>query len=136
MLELVNVDFAQDPHEAERHLTRIVDSWSDRMETESCKTIGETLGGARYPPGTAFPVVVPPPTPKLATLMIPFILLHRNFIKSHRDVVAYGVRLFMYLGLSSSLYHLSRPCSSSHRSRCLDGHGMVATESRSVNDPA
>ena len=27
-------------------------------------------------------------------------LLHRSFIKSNRDVVAYGVRIAMYLGLA------------------------------------
>lgn len=27
-------------------------------------------------------------------------LLHRSFVKSHRDVIAYGVRMGMYLGLA------------------------------------
>ena len=26
-------------------------------------------------------------------------LLHRSFIKSYRDVVAYGIRIVMYLGM-------------------------------------
>lgn len=31
---------------------------------------------------------------------IVFALLHRSFIKSNRDVVAYGIRIAMYLGLA------------------------------------
>lgn len=31
---------------------------------------------------------------------IVFALLHRSFIKSNRDVIAYGVRIAMYLGLA------------------------------------
>lgn len=32
--------------------------------------------------------------------MIPLTLLHRSWIKSYRDVVAYGIRIAMYLGLA------------------------------------
>lgn len=35
-------------------------------------------------------------------LRIIFALLHRLFIKSYRDVVAYGIRIVMYLGMSAS----------------------------------
>jgi hypothetical protein len=31
-------------------------------------------------------------------LLITSALLHRSFIKSYRDVVAYGIRIVMYLG--------------------------------------
>lgn len=34
------------------------------------------------------------------TLSIPFILLHRLFIKSYRDIVAYWIRFAMYIGLA------------------------------------
>jgi hypothetical protein len=32
--------------------------------------------------------------------MVPFTLIHRSFIKSYRDVVAYGIRVAMYMGLA------------------------------------
>jgi hypothetical protein len=35
-----------------------------------------------------------------AWYLIVFALLHRSFIKSNRDVVAYGIRIAMYLGLA------------------------------------
>lgn len=31
---------------------------------------------------------------------VPLVLLHRSWIKSHRDVIAYGIRIAMYLGLA------------------------------------
>ena len=33
------------------------------------------------------------------SLRITVALLHRSFIKSYRDVVAYGIRIVMYLGM-------------------------------------
>jgi hypothetical protein len=36
---------------------------------------------------------------------IVFSLLHRSFIKSNRDVVAYGIRIAMYLGKLITLNH-------------------------------
>lgn len=33
-------------------------------------------------------------------LSITLALLHRSFIKSYRDVVAYGIRIVMYLGMT------------------------------------
>ncbi|RAO65046.1 uncharacterized protein BHQ10_001058 [Talaromyces amestolkiae] len=35
-----------------------------------------------------------------AVYRIVFVLLHRSFIKSNRDVIAYGIRIAMYLGLA------------------------------------
>jgi ABC-type multidrug transport system permease subunit len=33
-------------------------------------------------------------------LVVPLVLLHRSWIKSYRDVIAYGIRVAMYLGLA------------------------------------
>lgn len=33
-------------------------------------------------------------------LVVPLVLLHRSWIKSYRDVMAYGIRIVMYLGLA------------------------------------
>lgn len=34
------------------------------------------------------------------TLTVPLVLLHRSWIKSYRDIIAYGIRIIMYLGLA------------------------------------
>lgn len=36
-----------------------------------------------------------------SSFRITFTLLQRSFIKSYRDVVAYGIRIVMYLGMLS-----------------------------------
>ncbi|KAJ3498745.1 hypothetical protein NLG97_g885 [Lecanicillium saksenae] len=41
-----------------------------------------------------------PRSEKPAPWMTPFVLLHRSWIKSYRDVIAYGIRIAMYLGLA------------------------------------
>ncbi|KAL3455569.1 P-loop containing nucleoside triphosphate hydrolase protein [Aspergillus heterothallicus] len=38
--------------------------------------------------------------PRPSVIRIISVLLHRSFIKSYRDVVAYGIRIVMYLGLA------------------------------------
>ncbi|OAA66031.1 ABC-2 type transporter [Cordyceps fumosorosea ARSEF 2679] len=35
-----------------------------------------------------------------SAFMVPSVLLHRAWIKSHRDIMAYGIRVAMYLGLA------------------------------------
>ncbi|MCJ1235616.1 hypothetical protein MMC14_003587 [Varicellaria rhodocarpa] len=86
LLDLVNVEFAHDEESASTRLHHI----------HSFTT----------PP---LPRADPTKTPNLSTttpprkrqlVMIPITLFHRNFIKSHRDVVAYGIRIAMYMGLA------------------------------------
>ena len=39
-------------------------------------------------------------TEKAPQLTVPITLIHRSFIKSYRDIVAYGIRIAMYMGLA------------------------------------
>lgn len=56
---------------------------------------------------------------------IVLVLLHRSFIKSNRDVVAYGIRIAMYLG--KKRYHIMLYVSNSRlfRARYYDGNGLA-----------
>ena len=100
LLELVNVDFATDSRAAKQKLAKIHSAWSESSENTAifAKTTGPPGGstkgslsaGAQSGPTKAF---------------IPLTLLHRNFIKSYRDVVAYGIRLAMYTGRYLLLGH-------------------------------
>lgn len=94
MLDLVNVDFASDEVEAEHRLSQIVELWSEpaRRPLES-----QNLAASFDP--TAHSISLPPLT-KRSQLLIPITLLHRNWIKSYRDVLMYGIRIAMYLGLA------------------------------------
>jgi hypothetical protein len=88
-LEIVNVDFASDRDGAEKTLRDIHAAWADREAAMPQVASGESLRG---------PNVLE--LRKRNQFTIPLILLHRNIIKSYRDVFAYGIRIAMYLGLA------------------------------------
>lgn len=61
-------------------------------------------------------------------LSITLALLHRSFIKSYRDVVAYGIRIAMYLGMTTiTISQLQRLIS--HRSGYHDGYRVASASS-------
>ncbi|UPK93656.1 hypothetical protein LCI18_004591 [Fusarium solani-melongenae] len=94
LLELVNIDFAQDREEAARKLDKLQAAWqSSRQANELSNAIeaAESAGG-----NLSIEAVEKRPSMPSLTLT----LLHRSFVKSYRDVVAYGIRLAMYLGLA------------------------------------
>ncbi|KAJ3461617.1 hypothetical protein MRS44_010170 [Fusarium solani] len=94
LLELVNIDFAQDREEAARKLDKLQVAWqSSRQASELSSLIAaaESAGG-----NLSIEAVEKRPSMPSLTLT----LLHRSFVKSYRDVVAYGIRLAMYLGLA------------------------------------
>ncbi|KAJ4192100.1 hypothetical protein NW755_004236 [Fusarium falciforme] len=94
LLELVNIDFAQDREEAARKLDKLQVAWqSSRQAIELSNAIAaaESAGG-----NLSIEAVEKRPSMPSLTLT----LLHRSFVKSYRDVVAYGIRLAMYLGLA------------------------------------
>ena len=94
ILDAVNVDFAPDRDVAKQKLAQLHENWrtssnaatareeARRENLDSSDALGE-IGYSRR-----------------TKLWIPMILLHRSWIKSYRDVVAYGVRIAMYTGLA------------------------------------
>ncbi|KAJ4366949.1 hypothetical protein N0V83_007479 [Neocucurbitaria cava] len=82
VIDLVNTDFSHDASESARQLSHLHTSCPNNT--------------SQLPP--------PSPPPHLRRhrqpLLIPLTLIHRSFIKSHRDVVAYGIRIAMYMGLA------------------------------------
>lgn len=94
LLDLVNADFASDQSEAEQRLERITSLWQDPSRRPEDSQIG-----TGFLDSAADPVSLAPLT-KRSQLLIPITLLHRNWIKSYRDVLTYGIRIAMYLGLA------------------------------------
>lgn len=93
LLDLVNVDFAHDRPDAQSQLASLHRAW------------------AHY----SLSILPPPHNPektlsnthdlassirRASLLSTTTSLLHRSFIKSYRDIIAYGIRLAMYLGLA------------------------------------
>ncbi|KAJ8062967.1 hypothetical protein OCU04_008212 [Sclerotinia nivalis] len=93
LLDLLNTDFAANQTEAQTRLLKIQESWltsptfrqmDDRIQ-HTLQNI-KPLPVAHSSGGGFFNVLMT--------------LVHRAFIKSYRDVVAYGIRIAMYMGLA------------------------------------
>lgn len=96
LLDLVSSDFTDNPDADKNRVEQIQDAWMEKEKTtkEDYMVSGKegqqvTDTGSR--PGVGW---------------ITLSLLHRLFIKSYRDVVAYGIRIVMYMGMYCILWKL------------------------------
>ena len=94
LLDLINVDFAEDIITAGNQLSQIHSAWSSSIEKASLIPTERMLSKEPEQQFLELGTQLGP-----TKILIPFTLLHRNFIKSYRDVVTYGIRLAMYLGI-------------------------------------
>ena len=92
LLDITNSDFAIDQAQAQTDLDRIHAIWKQRQHTVSLTSIEEKdqLNAATLEDHVRRPNI----------LTIISTLLMRMYIKSYRDVVAYGIRIAMYMGLA------------------------------------
>ncbi|KAF9884887.1 hypothetical protein FE257_000954 [Aspergillus nanangensis] len=91
ILDSINTDFAADPGRAEV----IQSEWKPSVGSQELhQTLSHTIE-ARRPGGVDIDELGRP-----GVVSITLSLLHRLFIKSYRDVVAYGIRIVMYMGLA------------------------------------
>lgn len=90
ILEVVDTDFAKDQHDALERLKGITTAWRT------------TSAGSNFPvdPASKEGGLTLPLVSKNKKFLQPFYLLHRNFIKSYRDLIAYWIRVVMYTGMS------------------------------------
>lgn len=93
LLELMNIDFATQYEAAEARLQTIQNGWTrSTLSSEMSSQITNTSQTQ-----TPLPVVK---ESKRSFFVVLLALVHRSFIKSYRDVVAYGIRIAMYFGLA------------------------------------
>jgi ATP-binding cassette, subfamily G (WHITE), member 2 len=98
VLELVNTDFATDQDMADSKLQGLTESWNSCAQQ---KAIKENMSTLKNSASSSTALLTEDETRSaLQHAVIPFTLVHRNFIKSYRDVIAYGIRIAMYLGLA------------------------------------
>ncbi len=93
LLELMNVDFASHQDAAYSRLQKIHQAWvtsSKGRELAAYVNVKMTKGD---------PLIVRKPSRSNLPIIL-MTLVHRSFIKSYRDVVAYGIRVAMYTGLA------------------------------------
>jgi hypothetical protein len=95
IIDLVNTDFGRDLEHAEQSLEKIHNFWdkSDNAIAIAHEIEGETEGSNLSNIEDGFNSS----TNKFGILVT---LIHRSFIKSYRDVIAYGIRIVMYMGLA------------------------------------
>ena len=93
LLELMNIDFASHQEAAHNRLLEIQQAWVKSpkaaelsAQVEATMSRVESLSDTK-PSRKNFPIIL-------------MTLVHRSFIKSYRDVVAYGIRVAMYTGLA------------------------------------
>ncbi|CBY00968.1 similar to ATP-binding cassette transporter [Plenodomus lingam JN3] len=98
VIQLVNTDFSHDQGKSADRLTHLHTSWANSSTAASIASrIHETSSASSALPSHATATT----SPKTANpLFVPLTLIHRSFIKSYRDIVAYGIRIAMYIGLA------------------------------------
>lgn len=93
VIELLNTDFASNNVDAQECLQTIEQGWMTSPRPQNIKDRIQQVTTTKEP----LPVIK---SPKRNFPIVLMTLVHRSFIKSHRDVVAYGVRIAMYIGLA------------------------------------
>ena len=97
IIDFVNTDFARDRSEVDQQLNMVHSSWAkSRLATATVTELTDEM--ARNSMDTD----VNPETRDegAGATTIPLALVHRSFIKSYRDIIAYGIRIAMYMGLA------------------------------------
>ncbi|KAF2149432.1 putative ABC transporter [Myriangium duriaei CBS 260.36] len=97
IMDFVNTDFARDKDEVVSQLEIVHSTWakSHLAEISSTELAEEMARGhedREYASGLNEAHASP--------LSIQMALIHRSFIKSYRDIIAYGIRIAMYMGLA------------------------------------
>lgn len=107
ILDLVNTDFSTDedpeagherPENAKDRLWRIHQDWANSDESKALMNDIGAVNKAKEGEKTLQVDSLNSVKPNFASMLLT--LLHRAFIKSYRDIVAYWVRVVMYMGLS------------------------------------
>lgn len=90
IIQLVNIDFSRDQTEAVDRLSNLHATWklSHQAASLQARQDQSRRSGAGLTADYAHPSANP--------FLILVTLVHRSFIKSYRDVVAYGIRIAMY----------------------------------------
>lgn len=95
LLDVVSSDFGNAKGVAQERVKEIQHAWA---ESDEAKTITRQVSDRARLMGKHEGEVGVDDVARPGATRITAALLHRSFIKSYRDVVAYGIRIVMYLG--------------------------------------
>ncbi|KAI9806631.1 MAG: hypothetical protein M1825_006088 [Sarcosagium campestre] len=100
LLDLINTDYVRAGDDSKARMDHIHKEWASSQQSLSIKSDIKTAvsqASASQTRGSVIPISA---ARKQNAFIIPLVLLHRSWIKSYRDVVAYGIRIVMYIGLA------------------------------------
>ncbi|OBT84674.1 hypothetical protein VE02_07846 [Pseudogymnoascus sp. 03VT05] len=100
LLDLINTDFIREGDDSKARMAHIHEAWTSSNNARAIKSDLETALTEANSPEKAGLDISRIKVEKQNLFVIPLVLLHRSWIKSYRDVVAYGIRIAMYLGLA------------------------------------
>jgi hypothetical protein len=95
ILELMNVDFSGDSGVAQARLDTLQYSWSTSPEAKAITSNIASIAASSHGYSR-----LSHKQSRANFFTVTLALIHRSFIKSYRDVVAYGIRIAMYTGLA------------------------------------
>jgi hypothetical protein len=96
-IDLVNTDFSSDQDQAETKLQHLLSQWESSTDKLSLQSDIDTTKSSKH----AEPLAQDSDERSvIQRITVPVTLIHRSFIKSYRDVFAYGIRIAMYLCLA------------------------------------
>lgn len=96
VIDLVNTDFARDQGKASQRLLNLQEAWTNSsIAAQVSRDVAEEVAGA----SSSFKDLTAEHG-SANQFLVPLTLIHRSFIKSYRDIVAYGLRVAMYIGLA------------------------------------
>jgi hypothetical protein len=100
LLDLINTEIAREGDDVNARIEHIHEAWDKSPEARAIKNDLETAISHSKDPQMAGPDIIKMKFADQNAFIVPLVLLHRGWIKSYRDVVAYGIRIVMYLGLA------------------------------------
>ena len=97
IIDFVNTDFARERNEVDQQLNMIHSCWNNSFLNKVA--VDQLADAIVYNPvDNVFKPGIEEQT--AGVLAISAALVHRSFIKSYRDFIAYGIRIAMYMGLA------------------------------------
>lgn len=98
IIDFVNTDFARDRSEVDQQLNMVHSSWhKSRLATATVNELSDEVARGSLNPDVSQYTIVDASAGPFAII---FALIHRSFIKSYRDIIAYGIRIAMYMALA------------------------------------
>jgi len=97
IIDFVSTDFYRNESDAEKRLKTIHSTWETSLLAGTiANELADEIAPSSVDPHLETEAIAG--TAKPFTIMMA--LIHRSFIKSYRDIIAYGIRLAMYIGLA------------------------------------